>query len=174
MGRMWFIFIVTSITLGMCCCVGIPLPSLGSYAPPEDFKEADLIGTWQARYGTSLIDKLTLKADGTYQQILEDSLADYYYKSDWNKWYVTYSSSGRPKLHLEKMGYCVYFLDECEATRRGETTLYYDPSENKNINLTGEVILQITGDEGNSKGIRLWHLQVDEDVGPAFFDPVDE
>lgn len=172
MWRMCFIFMITSIILG-CCFVGVPL---GGYEapPPEVFKETDLIGTWQARYGTSRIDKLTLKADGTYQQLFQAPLDGYYYKSDWNKWYVEYSSSGKPKLHLEKMGYCVYFLDECESTRGGEPNSYYDFSENKRIELTDEVILRITIDESNSRGIRLWHLQTDPDVGPEFFVLVDE
>ncbi|MCP4370440.1 MAG: hypothetical protein GY797_20360 [Deltaproteobacteria bacterium] len=172
MWRVWFIFIITSIPLG-CCFAGIPL---GSYeaSPPDVLRETDLVGMWQAQYGTSRIDKITLKADGTYQQIFEAPLDEYYFKSDWNKWYVEYSSSGKPKLHLEKMGYCVYFLDECESTRRGEPKLYYDFSENKSVKLTGKVILQITIDETNPRGIRLWHLQIDEDVGPAFFVSVDE
>ncbi len=171
--RLWFVFTSICIALGGCCATGIPL---GSYeAPsPEAFKESDLIGTWQAKYGTSRTDTIIIKGDGTYQQVFQSPLENYYYKSDWNKWYITYPSTEKPVLHLKKMRYCVYFVDECESTGRGEPKLYYDFSEDKLIELSNEVILRITIDDSTSRGIRLWHLQTDPDVGPEFFIYVDK
>jgi hypothetical protein len=175
MRRYWWWFLA-AITITLACCYG----SIFAYnylvsfpAVPDTFDEADLVGTWQAKYGTSRTDTITFKADGTYQQIFQSPLDNYYYESSWNKWYIEYAPPEMPKLYLKDMRYCtsIYY---CETTGSGDTQIYYDFIDREVVRLTGEVILRITGDEDNPKGIRLWQLQIDEDDGPEFFNLIDE
>jgi hypothetical protein len=146
---------------------------------PETFEETDLIGTWQSRYHTgSVTDTLILRGDGTYQQIYDDQLANYYYTSPWNRWYVEHRSSGGLYLHLEGMHYC---LSTDEICRRegggGGDWSYYDRCEGQTIWTMGdEVILAITG-IGDSRfpgvksaprGVLLWHMK-SSDYGDRVF-----
>lgn len=165
----WFVIAAILITV-ICCYSGIRLSqSIFAYpSVPPTFQESDLLGTWQMTYGTTMKDTITLKADGTYQQIFQAPESNYFYKSPWNKWYVEYTTDGKPKLHLEGMRYCVG-VHICEATGRGEPTLLYDFIDRDLVELTNEVILRVTGDEKTPRGIRLWHLQIDEDTGPEYF-----
>ena len=41
---------------------------------PSTFTNADLIGTWVARYGLDNSDTLTIRSDGTYRQVYEKIL----------------------------------------------------------------------------------------------------
>ncbi len=137
---------------------------------PDGFKETDLIGTWQATYGTpDTKDTLKLKSDGTYQQIFQLPAGDYYYEGSWNKWHLEHTTDGRPKLHLEGMRYCAYTIYQCETSGRGEPELYYDFIDNEGVQLTNELILRVVGDDESPKGISLWHLQGDPDNGPEHF-----
>jgi hypothetical protein len=160
----------------ICCSGSILLGrSLFAYpSVPDTFEETDLIGTWQATYGTALTkDTITLKADGTYQQIFQSPESDYFYTGPWNKWHLEYTADGKPKLHLENMRYCAGTIEGCEATGRGEPTIYYDFVEREYIKLTNEVILRVLGDEDSPRGIRLWNLSTDEDDGPTSFVLID-
>jgi hypothetical protein len=46
--------------------------------------------------------------------------------------------------------------------------------ENDLIEMNDKVILAINGDEDSPRGITLWHMQLDPDVGPEFFILIDE
>ncbi len=151
---------------------GLPKLFLGWSYPPvsSEFKETDLIGTWQATYGSqNTTDTLKLRSDGTYQQVFQLPAGDYYYEGSWNNWHLEYTSDGRPKLHLEGMRYCEGTIYLCETTGRGESIAYFDFIDNGRAELTNEVILRVIGDENSSRKIRLWHLQIDEDDGPEYF-----
>lgn len=178
MRRFWWLFAVTALVTMLACCYGGILLSQSVGVPPSvpaTFSEKDLVGTWQATYGTPKTkDTITLRADGTYQQIFQSPESNYFYESPWNKWYIEYTSDGKPKLHLEGMRYCVTLIYLCEATGHGKPQLYYDFIERGVVKLTNEVILRITGDEKSPRGIRLWQLQIDEDDGPEPFVFVDE
>ena len=140
----------------------------GSLPPPvpDEFKESDLIGTWQATYGSpNTKDTLKLKSDGTYQQNFQSPASDYYYEGPWNSWHLEYTTDGRPKLHLEGMKYCAYTIHQCENTGHGESEYYYDFIDNEGVKLTNELILRVVGDE-SPKGVHLLHLQDDPDNGP--------
>ena len=137
---------------------------------PETFEKTDLIGIWQSRYHTgSVTDTLILRGDGTYQQIYDNQLADYYYTSPWNEWYVEYRSSGGLYLHLEGMRYCLSTTETCmrEGGGGGDWP-YYDSCEGRTIwTMDNEVILAITGVgesrypgvESVPRGILLWHMR---------------
>jgi len=177
MKRISWWLVVAAILITIICCyssIGLIQSAFAYPSVPSTFQEDDLLGTWQMTYGTSMKDTITLRADGTYQQTFQAPESNYFYKSDWNEWHLEYMADGKPKLHLDRMRYCVGSIHLCEATGRGEPTLYYDFIEREVVLLTNEVILRVTGDEKNPRGIRLWHLQIDEDEGPEPFDLINE
>ncbi len=171
---LWMILLPILVLLG--CFVVMPHGDGNeSIPPPPTFDETDLVGTWQATYGTKRIDRITLKSDGTYQQVFQAPNANYFYESPWNKWYVEYSSNGIPKLHLEGMRYYVYDFQLGEMGGRdkpGEPILFFDG--NRAFRMVDKVILNINGDKKAPKNIILWHMQIDPDEGPAFFVFVEE
>ncbi len=171
----WSISTTVFILLG--CCGFIPLiasifdNSPYQYTPPPStFTEADLVGTWQAKYGNANVETLVLKSDGTYQQVFDAPESDYFHESPWSNWNLEYSSTGKPKLHLDGMRY--FLLGG--ANLNFDQTRYYDISEDEYIELTDKVVLGISGDETKPRGISLWHLRTDEDGGTAFFALIDE
>jgi hypothetical protein len=147
---------------------------------PDAFQESDLVGTWQAWYfPRAVTDTLTLREDGAYRQVYEDDLANYYYTSPWNRWYVEHRSTGTLYLHLEGMRYC---LGTDEICRRdgggGGTHPYHDPCESITIrNMGNEVILVVQGSEGFRypgiesvpQGILLWHMKFNPEGTDSFF-----
>lgn len=142
--------------------------------PPSTFDETDLIGTWQATYGTpNTTDTITLKANRTYQQVFQSPASDYSYESSWNKWHVERGPSGRLTLHLEGMRYYGAGIEIGEAGGRhsdGHPVLFFDINDmEKNLRMTDKVILRIEGNEHFPKGIILWHMHIDLDASPAYF-----
>ena len=136
---------------------------------PETFQESDLVGTWQARYfPRAVTDTLTLREDGTYQQVYQDDLANYYYTSPWNRWYAEHRPSGGLYLHLEGMRYCLGTNEVCRRQGGGGGSHpYYDFCEDRSIrNMGNEVILAVTGRfegipwaESPPRGILLQHMR---------------
>lgn len=178
MRKSWSTFILIIVTL---CCFIVISRCYGGYEyvpPPSTFDETDLIGTWQATYGTpNTTDTITLKADKTYQQVFQSPESDYYYESPWNKWHVERSPDGKFTLHLEGMRYYGYGIEIGEAGGRhsdGYPVLFFDISNKENITMTDKVILRIEGNDHFPKGIVLWHMHIDLDASPAYFVFVDD
>lgn len=170
MSRMWPILLFLSTTIACGGYKYVP--------PPMNFDESDLVGTWQATYGLTSTDTITLKSDGTYQQKFESPQINYIYESPWYKWHVEYSASGKPKLYLEGMRYYEVSLEIGEAGGRysdGTPVLFVDIDENYAvIEMTDKVILRIKGDSNYPRGIILQHMHIDLDTGPAYFVLVDD
>lgn len=144
---------------------------------PESFQESDLIGIWQAQYFPRRVtDTLILREDGTYRQIYENTLSNYYYSGPWKKWYTEYRPSGGLYLHLEGMRYCVGISETCRRSEGGGGHYsYYDPCERRAIwDMYDEVILAVTGPLPSPgppppRGIMLRHMMTDPDSGSRFF-----
>jgi hypothetical protein len=110
-----------------CCFYGIPFGySNGYIPPPSPFNETVLVGTWQAKYGSTNIDTITLKADGAYQQVFQAPEINYYYESPWNEWHVEYSQSGKPKLHLEGMRFYAAGVEIGESEGKFPTSIRFN------------------------------------------------
>ena len=173
---LWPVLATISITV-VCCgliqgILSIFISDAGYIPPPATFTEADLVGTWQANYGFTNTDTITLKADGTYQQVFKAPEINYYYESPWNEWFIEYSLSGKPKLHLEGMRYYAAAVEIGEnggEFPKGNPILFYDMDEDELIEMANKVILAINGDDDSPRGIILWHMQFDPDDGPEFF-----
>ena len=63
------------------------------------------------------VETLTLRADGTYQQVYDDGKG-YVYTSTWNNWYQD-DSGGRAVLHLEGGRYYPLGIKRAESLSRG-------------------------------------------------------
>lgn len=135
--------------------------------PPTTFKESDLIGTWQASYG----DAVTLRVDGTYQQVFQDA-DGYRYESPWNKWWVEYRSSGWIYVHLEDMRYYASTRELGERGGRGE--FFWDWAENRTFEMIDEVILRVESLPLAPRGIGLVHMKTDADNANVIFTLADE
>lgn len=109
-----------------------------------DFQEDDLVGEWST-FSSPLRDTLIIRADGTYKQIIENDLDNFYYESEWQKWHLTYSDDNLGYLHLENMRLCVYWdLLECSQTA-GYGREWYDFCQDKWVVLENEGILIVMG-----------------------------
>jgi hypothetical protein len=107
--RIWLLLLMCVLamlsTAACSCCAG------ASYFNPfRVIGPSDLVGTWRAdydkydfsgrcRYVVTGVETLTLRADGTYQQVYDDGRG-YVYTSPWKKWYLE-SRRGGGILHLE-------------------------------------------------------------------------
>ncbi len=76
--------------------------------PVGDFSQDNLVGTWIAGVPDQM-DKLIIRADGTYKQIIHVVFAELPaidYESGWQSWHLEYSEDNIPYLHLEGMRFC--------------------------------------------------------------------
>lgn len=115
---------------------------------PENFKETDLVGTWEGRY-FGYVDKLIIRADGTYKQIFSsDSLN---FESDWQEWSFEYQSDGLGRLILAGMRRCDGTDSICDNPGGGlpPSEVAINPCKTEYISYTGEVILFVTGSNNN-------------------------
>jgi hypothetical protein len=123
---------------------------------PKDFTESDLIGTWIGNYFGS-IDKLKIRADGTYKQIYS-SEPPINFESDWQKWHIEYDNSGYVRLHLAGMRRCDGTDTECNDPGGGLPTdsPAVNPCTPEWLKFDDEVILFVAGTTKNvPKGIVL-------------------
>lgn len=123
----------------------------------------DLVGTWEAVYldigfeHASGVEILTLKADGTYQQIYKDGRG-YVYTSPRYKWWL---EKGRI-IHLEQGRFYLDGITEAEMLARGDARIAYPE-----ITLDGtEIILYVWRDPDNPNGLVLEHLPVGDGDSP--------
>jgi len=111
---------------------------------PENFKEADLIGTWVAEY-TFDTDTLILREDGKYKQIYDNPKTGFHYESDWQTWWIEYREVGYLWLHLDGMRRCDDLPDVCKQEGGGTGRRTIDSCEYVDVPQRGEVVLVVTG-----------------------------
>ena len=152
--------------------------------PPVDFRESDLVGTWEAHYdgsGTG-VDRLVLKEDGTFQQVY-DSLGLHTFKTSWNKWHVErFPDEGRIYVHLEG----ARFYDDgrrvadyegigCPASQPGclmDTPYpFLDPVYDYYVEMVGRLVLSVRSSPDAPGGLVLKHMRrgVDDVYSGEFY-----
>jgi len=108
--------------------------------PPATFQESDLVGTWEVQhyytgcldafFDVGDVDRLIIRADGTFKQIYRNytDRKGYVYETLWNPWWVERFSDGRVRLHLEGARY--YHLGIWVAEQEGllDALYEYDPA----------------------------------------------
>ena len=112
---------------------------------PSNFKESDLVGTWIGHYFSN-IDKLIIRADGTYKQIYSSD-PPINFESDWQKWWLESNPNGYALLHMQGMRRCDGTDTECNNSGGGlpYDSLVINPCKAEDLHLTHEVILFVTG-----------------------------
>ena len=104
MQNAWTIAVIGSC-LGLCLGLGLGLRWILVRWPiprAADIKEVDLVGIWEAHYSINDgTDRLTLRADGTYQQVYYSRWKEYTYTSPWNRWHLQRLADGRARIYLE-------------------------------------------------------------------------
>jgi hypothetical protein len=110
--KIYIILLLISLTT-FCCKIDFTSPDsayqsptpAGCILPPEGFTEMDLVGTWiGSRFQDT--DTLIIRSDGKYKQIIHLEYPTFDFESDWQTWWLEYSESGTPYLHLEGMRLC--------------------------------------------------------------------
>ncbi len=178
------IILLISILLAVVACYACRAPHLEApYSnPPMNFQDSDLVGTWEAHYMEWGIDKLILRADGTFRQIYHDYIEeDYVYETPWNEWSIEQFSDGRAWIHLQ--GARFYHEGIKVAERDGMHPLgpedqpdywgesgpppfsFYDPVAEESLHMVGELVLNIRSD--SSGQLVLLHMFTDSDGGFA-------
>ncbi len=128
---------------------------------PEDFSEAELIGTWMGGWPEHS-DILIIKPDKTYKQIIhiefpERSPIDY--ESGWQSWRLEYSADQIAYLHLDGYRFCGMNPEiPCEERIGGG----YDFCRDETIKMNNEGILLVMT-------IRDNQLSRTEDPGKKIF-----
>ncbi|NIQ82575.1 MAG: hypothetical protein GTN93_31755 [Anaerolineae bacterium] len=141
--------VLVAATIASCC---------GRWVASYGLEASDLVGTWSADYEASFgrrcwyrmtgVETLTLRADGTYQQIYDDGRG-YVYVSPWNRWRLE-EDRGASILHLE--GGRFYPLGKEWAEALAERSWQYhsdDDGRGQPLDLDGtEVILHVRSRSG--------------------------
>lgn len=154
------IFTLVTLLIGIVICSCFSLPNLTQKKEtpidkpvcpplPDKFSDTDLVGTWVAEYfGGDAIDKLVIRADGTYQQIFSSNWLNF--QSDWKNWRLESRPDGFVLLHLDGMRRCDDVESICSNPGGGlpndEVAINQCNEGNEGyISYSGEVILFVTG-----------------------------
>lgn len=148
--------------------------------PPQDLQISDLVGTWEAHYGSNRVDRLVIREDGLYKQIYEDPLEDYYFETDWKNIQLEFLSNDNIYIHFEKARYfnegvrlgeldglgepCPSELPGCYSESHPRE--FYDPYTNDFVTMRNQLILTIRLDDTKFVFHHLWTTQ---DRGFAIF-----
>jgi len=154
---LWFgvvLLLLVLIPLGCCQVIttlGTPEISK-SQNPPATLQELDLVGTWEADYGSWLgIDTLILREDGTFKQIYENRGESYTFETPWNKWRLERFPDGRIWVHLKGARYFLGGIPVAEIREKNGS--FCDPfhpqrfdrlrSGESIVHLAGEVVVNV-------------------------------
>lgn len=172
----------TRFRLHVTMCIVIAL-SVAGCCPKATFKHLeppDLLGTWRADYDeqyyrsrcwytVSGVERLTLRADGTYQQVYDDGKG-YLYTSPWNRWYLE-DHRGSAVLRLEGARFYPLGIEDAEKMAKGELVYQAIDYTGASVDLDGtEVLLYVYVGTGTPGGMQLRHLEVCDPDSPAIVD----
>lgn len=155
----WWLALLLPV-LGLLCCGGPCLVSAPkeieeiekSGTPPTTLGELDLVGTWEAdnyNYCSQCVDRLILRADGTFRQIYRDFKTGYVYETPWHKWRIERFPDGRIYVHLEGARWYVEGTEWAEENGMafGKPWGYHDPFDPqgrfRTVEMIGELVLNV-------------------------------
>jgi len=133
----------------------LPCPPL-----PENFKEADLVGSWVANYFENT-DRLDINANGTYKQVYSSSTLSF--ENNVEDWYIEYTPEEYALLHLRGMRRCDDIASICNTSGGGLPTnvVAINPCTSEYLTYSNEVILFVTGySKDLPRGIVLRHAKL--------------
>lgn len=155
--------VLVVVIAAACCCAGFPI---------KQIKPSDLAGTWRAEYdkyarhNCSLtgVETLTLRPDGTYQQVYEDRKG-YVYTSPWNEWHLDHSRRGYLIVRLKGGRFYPLGVEDAERIARGELRYHVESYGGEIVTVDAtEVILYVFA---TREGPYLEHLPVCEPDFPV-------
>jgi len=133
----------------------------GFSPPPLDLDEADLVGVWELPYGQYGVERLQLRADGTFKQVYEQCYEeDYFFETPWNQWWLERLPDGLVRVRLQGAR---YFL---AGVGRQAGTLY-DPFTRELIHPINELVLTVRSDCDDK--LILHHMWTSGDRGFVIF-----
>jgi hypothetical protein len=146
--------------------------------PPAHIQMPDLVGIWKAEYAPGVSDTLTLKSDGTFRQVFEDSRKKYVFDSGWQKWSLEQTPEGIIRLHVQGGQYYLegISIGESKGRKNPENPclgddctwglgprLFYDPFADEIVQMVDELMLIVLID--SSQNIILHHVWISSDRG---------
>jgi hypothetical protein len=183
----------TIALIGLCfsLCLGLSLGLawiIQDWPIPRaaDVTAVDLVGIWEAHYSINDgMDRLVLRADGTYQQVYYSQWKKYTYETPWNRWHLERFADGRARIYLEGARYYpqgveVGELEGLEYYPPGWGNwpqihgpepyphVFYDEQSDEFLTMVGQLILDVRP-QFSSKGFVLVHLAYDADHFPDTF-----
>lgn len=177
---LWGILLAT-LVVGCVCTWRVPSSHCleAPYSnPPSSLQAADLAGTWQTSYDRG-VDKLMLRADGTFKQLYERRVAhiirDYAYETPWNEWEIERFSNGTVRIRLRGARYYLGGIRtaELDGMQFGGPQFwgeggpppygFYDPIAHETVHMVGELMLNVRAD--SSDELLLHHMWLSSDRG---------
>jgi len=144
------LIILFILTLGLASCEA-------PYQNPLKVLTAhDLVGEWEANYGSSGTDKLIFYEDGTFKQVYKGPKGDYH--SQRNTWWLERLADGFARIHLPGAHYYAP-----GSNNEFAPSYVYDPFLQATLELDDELVLHIRLD--SSGKLLLHHLFLDSDEG---------
>jgi hypothetical protein len=145
------------------------------FASPLTVSVSDLEGVWEARYVFGN-DMLTIKSDGTFRQVYENSRENYVFDSGWNQWTLEKLPNEIVRLHLQggryyPAGISLAEMDgkipciENDCTLEGLPHGFYDPFAEEIVYMINELLLVVKLDPMNN--LILHHVWTSSDEGFA-------
>ena len=134
-----------------------------SIYPPNGFQESDLFGAWIETDDLYSSEELNLRADHTFSQYFELNDVEYIYQGS-GTWEITKEKSGCVYIHLYgmKFFYQVFEIAENGNKFPGESynspQIYWDPCEEKGIEMVDKTVLVVSSHPVSSNGIILRHM----------------
>jgi hypothetical protein len=154
-------FLAFAIILLVSACSFVSACKAGFKNSPPDLEEANLVGTWETQYTKQSIDRLQLRADGTFKQTYEEHTEKpYVFETPWNEWQMERLPGGLMRVHLKGAR---YFLASPAIQAGG----LYDPFAGEFLHPVKELVLGVRMTCDGE--LILHHMWTGSDRGFALF-----
>jgi hypothetical protein len=155
--------------------------------PLPNLQNSDLVGVWEVRYFGGGVDRLTIRADGTFKQVYRGTIRkDYVWETPWNEWWLECFSDGRVRLHLRGARFYSYGISVAEydgmfpfsesdgslKLRDDVPFLFYDPVRRESVEMLRKLVLNVRRDSSGT--LILMHMWKTSDRGFPIFMGGDE
>jgi hypothetical protein len=167
--RVWLVYVCVVGSTAACVVGGRRTNTGISWHPPATFQESDLVGTWDNAFNPGS-ELLTLRDDHSFQQVYDSG--SYHFEGE-GEWSLEYHPSGCVYIHLEGMRYFYTAADISENGNRflsdNEPVPFWDPCQDRLIEMPDKVILMVGSDHSLPNGIRLGHMSGGREFYEEFF-----
>jgi hypothetical protein len=167
----WSLLACIVLLIGACRTKYNPSTPPFGYDIPDNLSEDDIVGSWQAVYGGTDTDTLTIEVDGTFKQVFS-TLDGYNYESSWNSWRIEKRHSGCIYVHLDGLRYYVDGIEKAEGMANGVKVSLLETCEFTGNLLSTNIWVTVIGTSGQPGNIRLMQMKSDADTADHMFLPI--